>query len=806
MANIYTYHNVDFQKALDLIQKAASLIKTIQETSSVESLPNGSFFPLHRLSYSLRYESSGNALFPQEFQAWVNKENLHRLAMRISRRGELLNTLLGEIPGQDTSDSFHAEPMTIEPGETQIWKTVLKEAGTSGEYAHSLWLLDLLWRQRAGTNIYWESLRQTAKDVLDSEQRESQVSSDTAIRVRYMAGLANIETGHFSDGVGNLTEMTKLYQHYEKALRDSIVTFQQRADAQASEQRMTSLTSTIIGVLAAGMGGNAGLQGTFIGQGIAQDILIQANQAAIDRLGRLKVRGLNAFLSEHEQINLHYYLGFGLESMGTPQEAVAEYKLAVDMIEQQRATIGAEGQRIIFLQEKERVYERLIPLLIQQGASEDAFSYMERGRSRAFVDLLASTRPQFATLKESEAYRTEAQMRVELDMLAEANGIPRQEAQKIHDSLRGVSVVAGVEQERQSQRSAEFQSLIAVQTAPLSEIAQIVGKESALVAFYVTKDSTVVVLLQDGHLSGWLIPIGRDVLTRRVAEIRTRLTPDQPITNIQRVTKQFYKDIVEGAFRAIKKPTVYVVPHGPLHYLPFGALYDGNQYLLDRYTLLTVPSGTVLTYLQRKQSQSPGTTIVFANPDLGAPELILPYAEKEATIIKAHRSDALLNLGKAATKRRAREQAPQAGVLHFATHATFDAARPLNSAILLSRDESSDGRLTAGEIFGLHLPGSLVVLSGCETGMEAVTSGDEIIGFTRAFMYAGAPHLIATLWPIADEATSVLMDKFYAQLSVLPPADSLRRAQMAIRKQYAHPFYWAPFIAYGLHREQTKER
>jgi hypothetical protein len=263
--------------------------------------------------------------------------------------------------------------------------------------------------------------------------------------------------------------------------------------------------------------------------GIARDILIQADQAAIDSLGRLKVRGLNSFLSAHEQINLHYYLGFGLESMGTPQEAVAEYKLAVDMIEQHRATIGMEGQRIKFLQEKERVYERLIPLLIQQDKIEDAFSYMERSRSRAFVDLLASTRPEFATLDESDAYRTETQMRAELDILVGANGIPRQEAQNIRDSLRGVSVVAGVEQVRQSQRSTEFKSLIAVQTAPLSEIAQIVGKERALVAFYVTKDSTVIVLLQDGHLSGWLVPIGRDALTRRVEEIRTLLTPDQAI-------------------------------------------------------------------------------------------------------------------------------------------------------------------------------------------------------------------------------------------------------------------------------------
>ncbi|MEO7859703.1 MAG: hypothetical protein ABIU05_04550, partial [Nitrospirales bacterium] len=196
LANIYTYQNVDFQKALDLNQKAASLLNTIRDTLSVESRPDGTFFPEQRLSYSLDYLYSGHAraLFSQEFETWVKKENLHRVAMRISSRGQLLNTLLGEIPGQDASDSFRAGPMTIEPGETQIWKTVLKEAGTSGEYARNLWLLDLLWRQGASTKTYWESLRQAAKDVLDSEKKESQVSSDAAIRVRYMAGLANIET------------------------------------------------------------------------------------------------------------------------------------------------------------------------------------------------------------------------------------------------------------------------------------------------------------------------------------------------------------------------------------------------------------------------------------------------------------------------------------------------------------------------------------------------------------------------------------------------------------------------------------
>ena len=227
-------------------------------------------------------------------------------------------------------------------------------------------------------------------------------------------------------------------------------------------------------------------------------------------------------------------------------------------------------------------------------------------------------------------------------------------------------------------------------------------------------------------------------------------------------------------------------------------LTNGNQYLLDRFTILTVPSGTVLTYLDKKHRQPPERTIVFANPDLGDPELELSYAEEEASRIRFYRRHALINVGKAATEDLAREQASQAGILHFATHATFQADRPSNSAILLSPGKSSDGRLEVNEIFSLKLPGSLVVLSACETAMGRVTSGDEIIGFTRAFMYAGSPRIIATLWSIDDEATSLLMDKFYSQLTTLSPADSLRKAQIDIRERYAHPFFWAPFVTYGL--------
>jgi CHAT domain-containing protein len=263
------------------------------------------------------------------------------------------------------------------------------------------------------------------------------------------------------------------------------------------------------------------------------------------------------------------------------------------------------------------------------------------------------------------------------------------------------------------------------------------------------------------------------------------------------LTANLYRDLLAPAFARLTKRIVYVAPHGPLHYLPFAAISDGREHLIDRYTLLTTPSGTVLTYLAKKQKTAPATTVVLANPDVGDRALDLPYAEREGAIVQARRAGTILFSRSDATKGRLREWAPKSGVLHVAAHARLDVRRPLQSAVLLAPGEGHEGRLTAGEVFGLTLPSTLVVLSACETGLGSLASGDELIGLTRAFMYAGAPQVVATLWRISDESTAELMDEFYGQLRTQPPAQALRAAQLRLRTRYPDPFYWAAFSVFG---------
>jgi CHAT domain-containing protein len=107
-------------------------------------------------------------------------------------------------------------------------------------------------------------------------------------------------------------------------------------------------------------------------------------------------------------------------------------------------------------------------------------------------------------------------------------------------------------------------------------------------------------------------------------------------------------------------------------------------------------------------------------------------------------------------------------------------------------------RLTVSELYSMRLDADLVTLSACETGLGKVSNGDDVVGLVRGFLYAGANRVISTLWEIDDEATSKLMVSFYKDLKAgKPKAESLRTAQLGLRKDFPHPRYWAAFQMTG---------
>jgi CHAT domain-containing protein len=129
----------------------------------------------------------------------------------------------------------------------------------------------------------------------------------------------------------------------------------------------------------------------------------------------------------------------------------------------------------------------------------------------------------------------------------------------------------------------------------------------------------------------------------------------------------------------------------------------------------------------------------------------------------------------------------------------LNATNPLFSRILLSPDGADAGAVEVREVYGLDLSGTdLVALSACETQLGEHGRGDDIVGLNRAFMAAGASHVVASLWTVDDAATSMLMRAFYKNLKRgMSKAAALQAAQAATRKKYPHPYYWAAFVLTG---------
>jgi CHAT domain-containing protein len=230
------------------------------------------------------------------------------------------------------------------------------------------------------------------------------------------------------------------------------------------------------------------------------------------------------------------------------------------------------------------------------------------------------------------------------------------------------------------------------------------------------------------------------------------------------------------------------VPHGLLHQVPFHALFDGERYLLERFEISYAPSARVYSLCHQQAPRRSGKALVMSVSDP-----LIPSVTEEARAVARHLPGAEVLSDGQATTRALRSASPGCHVLHLACHGLFRSDNPMFSSLKLH-----DGWLTAADVMQLELAGTLVTLSACESGRNEVFAGDELIGLTRAFLGAGAATLVVSLWLVQDEATARLMEKYYERLREgVGPTQALRAAQLAIKGEHPHPYFWAPFILVG---------
>ena len=465
-------------------------------------------------------------------------------------------------------------------------------------------------------------------------------------------------------------------------------------------------------------------------------------------------------------------------------------KRAIEIIERRRSTIATEAGRIGFVGDKQEVYGGLVSILVSQGNVEEAFDYVERAKSRALVDILASKLDFSARGVKPEQVRSAL---AKIDTLD--HGMLEKEIVTSSDPGLKARNLAVARREIQT-AAPELATLVNVSAVSVEELKVLIGRDEALVEYYYRDKDLYAFVLNRERLQ--IVKLAGERLEEKVRLFRVKLE-QVPSDTWQAPAEELYAQLwrpLESALGPLK--SVVVVAHGALHYLPFAALRkpDGTL-LVDQYGLRFLPSGSVLKFLRPTQPNEAAPMLALGNPDLSDPRLDLKFAEIEARTVAELFPASRTLVRKDASETNFKKAGAAFSRIHFATHGTFQADDPLASGLYLVKDAENDGMLKVGELYSMSLNADLVTLSACETGLGKVTNGDDVVGLTRGFLYAGSRSIVASLWSVDDNATAELMKAFYRNLASMNKEEALRQAQIATRQKFPHPFFWAAFQLTG---------
>jgi CHAT domain-containing protein len=508
------------------------------------------------------------------------------------------------------------------------------------------------------------------------------------------------------------------------------------------------------------------------------------------------------------------------------QNAFKYYADAITIIEEMRGDLGDPSLKALFMENKFQVYEWMIRLLHRMKQDEEAFNYLERAKARTMLDMLGDKTFASRNAEMEELLARERSLREQIQDMMRASGQFPQEESDEEESSEEPSTESEIKETRDldslqleqkglldqiEQLNPDLGSLLRVNPLNGKEVQTLLDKETVVLAFYVGSDWSGVFVVTKESIVGRHLDIPRRQLIEEVKEFRKETEEGLSIRTL--TSKDYEKPLTELREILIKpveqdlsgKKHLVVIPHGMLHYLPFQALRSPEgKYLIESYTMSYLPSASVLKYAREKNRGNRSDLLAVANPktDLSP----LPAAELEAREVSALFSRKEVLLGSGATESKFKSEGPRYDMLLFSTHGEMIESAPLESNLRFTPSSQDDGKLTVSEIFDMEVKANLVTLSACETGLArgskgGFPQGDDLVGLSRAFIHAGAPSVVASLWKVSDEATVSMMRSFYRNLQTMSKAQALQQAQLSLAKSSAmtssHPYFWAPFVLVG---------
>ncbi len=535
-------------------------------------------------------------------------------------------------------------------------------------------------------------------------------------------------------------------------------------------------------------------------------------------------------------------LGDAAEHTGDPVGALSYYEQGFETIENARGLLREEEDKAGYLAQSRYLFEDVIHFLTNQALdsgeptwAQTAFRFAERSKARAFLDQIAESMAGVQEGVDPELLSDQQILTENLaslrQQLAETDRSDRARMNEIRQMMREQEIeFERVERDLRDKnpRYAELQYPKPIDVAKLQS--DILSSGDLLLQYAVGDSSSTLWAVSSSSLKIYRLPARAD-LQAQVDLMRFALSnPAQgSVRSFTGPARELYEELVAPASDLVAKASrLIIIPDDVLHYIPFEVLltqvqaentaYPDLAYLIRERSLVYEQSASVWAQLIQAERPATGEAVlavgdpVFSGAEAGsglrnAALAPLPFSGTEvsgiAKLFSPEKSTVLKN--ERATESAVRDALASGDYrfVHFATHGLINDDRPDYSALALSaEDDGNDGLLQASEIFNLKVNADLVVLSACETGLGQLIRGEGVLGLTRAFMYAGAPSLVVSLWSVSDASTSQLMQAMYGRMVAdrASKEDALRGAKLDLisEDETAHPFYWAPFVLVGL--------
>ncbi len=545
---------------------------------------------------------------------------------------------------------------------------------------------------------------------------------------------------------------------------------------------------------------------------------LSGNLTKASRMAHTALRTVEGVFAPGVVYKCHHLIGKIERERGRRRQALENFRRAVETVEQMRGGIAADEFKATFLRDKIEIYEDAIASCLDEESDErleEAFRLVESSKSRALADLLS----RYLRSSQSEPVEGE-QSEIRARLL------------KLIEELNWYSSRAGLEDDKGNQRNATVAERHRREVRRCErQIAQLFSRleteDSAFAEMQLMKAASSVDLrsaLEEGETAIEYFITGDEVsaflATREGVRLARGIASKREVEHLLAALRfqiekfNFGSDYVESFFGQLKRATddylarlqkhlftplehlveseqIVVIPHGALHYVPFHALRDDGGYMIDRFEISYAPSAAVLKLCRAVRHQSDSFDSIMVA--LGVTHRDTPNIVDEIRELGSLFPDSVTLIGEEATRDNLFRYAPQARFLHLASHGYFRRDNPMFSFLKLA-----DSPLNFYSLLDLRLRAEMVTLSACHTGVNMVFPGDELHGLMRGFLYAGAPSLVASLWAVSDSSTAELMSEMYRRIGEgESKRKALRMAQLQIKDDYGHPYYWAPFVLMG---------